>query len=333
MNESELKSAFEQRLPQLDALGKWVVQKIKTELSTRLGTTRTLSKFFQMEPKHRVKEVDSFLEKALVRKRKDNPLEEITDQVGLRIVVLLLEDIDLVGQTIAAIDWKFRKDRDHEEERLAKPDYFAYQSDHYVIWNKEQMNLGGVDVPANLPCEIQVRTILQHAYAEMAHGCDYKPSIRLPEEDKKRVKRSLAKGSALIETTDDVFREIVNRLHEYSKSSDALLKEASQLYESAIGQSAPPHTPLSLVVTDAYREQMRNLTPDALRQWFDEQAALKATILTKRQSSVFYRDAIVVLLGWLVDQHRTSIPRLWPVDSEYLEDFYSGMGLSTTGLF
>ena len=53
----------------------------------------------------------------------------------------------------------------------------------------------------------------------------------------------------------------------------------------------------------------------------------------KREDSVFYRDSVVILLGVLVTENETSIPRKWPVDSGYLEDFYNTLGISTSGLF
>ena len=100
MNEAELQSAFEARRPTLDALGRWVMDVIIEALEGQLGSNIAVSKFLQIPPKPRVKETDSFLEKALVRKRKTDPLSEITDQVGIRFVVRLLEDIDRIGKIV-----------------------------------------------------------------------------------------------------------------------------------------------------------------------------------------------------------------------------------------
>lgn len=334
MTEDELKNAYEERKPFLQKLGEWITNTILSELKTQLGTNNHVEKFLQIPPKPRVKETDSFLEKALVRKCKADPLSEITDQVGVRFVVLLLEDIDRIGKIIQSDRWLWQKDRDHEQERLAKPDYFAYQSDHYVIRTKEQFEYGGVTIPCNAPCEIQIRTILQHAYAEMAHCSDYKPSIQLPEEDQKRVKRSLAKGSALIETTDEVFREINNHLKAYNESTDALLICSMEIYFAITGEYTSSSTPLSKIISDTYRTQLKILTPDGLKIWADQRKAwLGDAIKTKRISSVFYRDAVIILLGWLVTEYQLSIPKSWPVDSSYLEDFYITIGISAEGLF
>lgn len=333
MTEAELKSAFESRRPALDALGRWVTQTITDSLESQLGSKAAVAKFLQIPPKPRVKETDSFLEKALVRKRKSDPLSEITDQVGVRFVALLLEDIDRIGKIVEAGPWSAQKDRDFQQERLEKADYFAYQSDHYVIQTRNGFTFNGVAIPANLPCEIQIRTILQHAYAEMAHSSSYKPPIKLPEKDQKHINRALAKGSALIETTDDVFRDIKKRLHEYSASITNLLVRSSEIYREITGEPANPKTQLGELIAEQYRIQLKDVSPDKLKAWADAHPNLKEILIRKRASSVFYRDSVVILLGLLVTENETTVPKLWPVDSQHLEDFYKTLGISTRGLF
>lgn len=333
MNEAELQSAFEARRPALAALGAWVTETISVALEQQLGSKGAVSKFFQIPPNPRVKETDSFLEKALVRKRKTDPLLEITDQVGVRFVVLLLEDIDRIGKLVESGPWVWQKDRDFEHERLENPDYFAYQSDHYVIRSQSVTEFEGVKIPSQMPCEIQIRTILQHAYAEMAHSSAYKPPVKLPEEDQKRVNRSLAKGSALIETTDDVFREIKTKLREYNESIAALLARSSEIYKAITGEATNPSTVLGELVADTYRGLLKEVTPDQLNAWANARPWLGSRLSRKRTESVFFRDSVVILLGLLVTENETTIPKRWPVDSSYLEDFYTELGISTNGLF
>ena len=333
MKEAELKAAFEKRIPALRALGEFVKHTITQKLEEKLGSAEAAEKFLQIPPKPRVKETDTFLEKALVRKPKKDPLSEITDQVGVRFVVLLLEEIDVVGEIVKSGPWEAQKDRDFQEERLEKPEYFAYQSDHYVVRTRSEEEYRGVTIPARLPCEIQVRTILQHAYAEMAHGSAYKPPVRLPEEDQKQVNRSLAKGSALIEVSDDVFREIKGKLREYNESIEALLGRSSEVYEQITGEPAPAKTTLGEFIAETYRGKLRDLEPDDVTSWAEGQAGFGDALKRKRAESVFYRDPIVVLLGLIVTRNETSVPRDWPVDSAYLEDFYTMLGISTNDLF
>lgn len=333
MTEGDLKRQFEERRPMLHALGKWVRTIILQELEKQLGSTGAVDKFIYIPSTPRVKETDSFLEKALIRKKKEDPLSEITDQVGVRFVVLLLEDIHRVSGIIESIGWHWQKDRDHEQEKLTKPDYFAYQSDHYVIRTKTVIDFDGITIPIGVPCEIQIRTILQHAYAEMAHKHDYKPSLQLPDQDQRRVRRALAKGSALIETTDGVFKEIKDHFKAYDASTKALLVRSADLYKQLTGEEGNAETPLGLLLCDKFRTLLTGISPDALSDWARERHGFGDTLKHKRDESVFYRDSVVVLLGYLITQNETTIPRLWPVDSSYVEDYYVALGLSTRDLF
>jgi putative GTP pyrophosphokinase len=333
MTETELQKSFEARRPILDALGRWVTQTIIEALEQQLGSKVAAAKFLQIPPKPRVKETDSFLEKALIRKMKANPLSEITDQVGVRFVVLLLEDIDRIGKIVEAGPWQSQKDRDFQQERLDKADYFAYQSDHFVIRTNSEFTFDGIVIDADVPCEIQIRTILQHAYAEMAHSSSYKPPLKLPAEDQKHINRSLAKGSALIETTDDVFGDINRKLRDYNKSISALLTCSSEIYQTITGELANPNTALAEMIAEQYRDMLRDVTPHKLKVWAQARHGLKQGLLRKRTSSVFFRDSIIILLGMLITENETAVPKLWPIDSSYLEDLYSMLGISTKGLF
>lgn len=333
MTEEELKKAFVSRRPALDALGRWVTKTIMVKLEEQLGSEEAVSRFLQIPPSPRVKTLDSFLEKALVRKKKDEPLSEITDQVGVRFVVLLLEDIDIIGRIVETGPWQAQKDRDFQKERLEKVDYFAYQSDHYVIRTKQEEIFDGTVIPIGLPCEIQIRTILQHAYAEMAHSSSYKPPVKVPEEDQKHINRALARGSALIETTDDVFGDIKKKIVDYNKDVSSLLNYSKEVYKEVTGESANSNTALGEMVADAYRGLLKTVTQDKLRAWVEVRPWLKDSLLKKRNESVFFRDSVVILLGLLVTENEMSIPKSWPVDSSCLEEFYNMLGISTNGLF
>ena len=333
MTEQELSNLFEARKPMLKTLGDWVVEYIVTELAKKLGSRENVDVFFQIPPKPRVKQTDSFLEKALLRKPKKEPLLEITDQIGVRFVVLRLEDISQVGSIVESGPWEYSKDRDHEKERQENPNYFAYQSDHYIIKTKTEINFKNSIIPAHVPCEIQIRTILQHAYAEMAYKTDYKPSIRIPDIEQRKVKRALAKGSALIETTDDVFGEIQKYIREYSKSSNALLVSASSIYKTLLDKETNPETILGTLIADTYREDLKTLTPKMLHEWVNSNTTLGSILKDKYTKSVFYRDSVIILVAWLISEFSIKTPKTWPVDVTHLQDLYLALGISTDGLF
>ena len=162
----------------------------------RVAPTK-LELFLKLPVIPRVKTQDSLLQKAFYRaKNYENPYEDIEDKVGLRFVVLLAEDIRTIE---AAINdeprWVAMLARDFELEREAKPYEFDYQSLHYVVRSKLPLEYEGYSIPADFSCEVQVRTLLQHAYSELTHDTIYKPSVRATPA----IKRTAAKSMALIE--------------------------------------------------------------------------------------------------------------------------------------
>ena len=63
----------------------------------------------------------------------------------------------------------------------------------------------------NLPFEIQIRTVLQHAWAELAHDRSYKFSGKLRDDLQRRVNLC----SAILEMMDREFVSIVKEVDEY----------------------------------------------------------------------------------------------------------------------
>ena len=81
----------------------------------------------------RTKEVDNFVEKVGRKRRKyTNPLAEVTDLVGLRIITYYREDVTRVGEILAQ---EFQIDATNSVDKAAAldPDRFGYSSVHYVV--------------------------------------------------------------------------------------------------------------------------------------------------------------------------------------------------------
>lgn len=81
-------------------------------------------------------------------------------------------------------------------------DQFGYRSLHFVIsFNSDRANLPENVKFRGLKAEIQVRTILQHAWAAIDWKLRYKSVLEAPQEIRRRVFRV----SALLELADDEF--------------------------------------------------------------------------------------------------------------------------------
>ncbi len=153
----------------------------------------------------RTKSIESFVEK-IQREGKGyhNPLEEITDLVGIRIIAYYKEDVDKIGEIIKTefdIDWENSIDK----AWTLDPDRFGYLSVHYVIslplHRKEQTEWKAF---ANIKAEIQVRTVLQHAWAAISHKLIYKTAKEVPKD----LRRQLFRLSALLELADEEFSNL-----------------------------------------------------------------------------------------------------------------------------
>lgn len=203
MRTAEFRQKFKSQIDIFEAWGNFVVEKITDKIKS--GDSKS-STFLKMEPSIRIKDMDSLIAKAFYRNKKyKNPYEDITDKVGVRFIVLLEENVKILCSIIENIDtWSCSKDKDYEIERANEPLLFNYQSMHYVVKTKYNIKFNNITIPINTPCEIQIRTILQHAYSELTHDRIYKSSIDPTSE----VKRVVAKSMAFLETTDEYFQKV-----------------------------------------------------------------------------------------------------------------------------
>jgi putative GTP pyrophosphokinase len=86
-----------------------------------------------------------------------------------------------------------------EEDRL------GYQSVHFIVKLSEtRINLPEYKQYKNLMCEIQVRTVMQHAWAEIEHDIQYKSSITIPAD----LRRRFITLAGLLEVADHEFQTI-----------------------------------------------------------------------------------------------------------------------------
>lgn len=164
----------------------------------------------------RAKSLSSFCEK-IERKSYKNPLKEITDLAGVRLVFLYSSDraeLERIVEQNFKIHEKVDKISDQGIEK------FGYGALHYVVSLKEQHAGARYDDIRNTLCEVQIRTILQDAWAIVAHHLSYKHEDDIPNE----LKRKLHALSGLFETADDQFERINFATTEYQNRIKASIK-------------------------------------------------------------------------------------------------------------
>ncbi|AXH96876.1 GTP pyrophosphokinase [Ornithinimicrobium avium] len=163
----------------------------------------------------RTKSVESFAGKASRtvdgRPVFSDPLTQITDQVGLRVVTYVLADVDAVADLLAA-QLHVIDDRDMGLE-TAQAGGFGYQSRHVLLeLDAERTGRQEWSALAGRTASVQVRTVLQHAWAEFEHDTRYKGTI--PEEYAPDLDRRFTLAAGLLELADREFVTIRDRLRQ-----------------------------------------------------------------------------------------------------------------------
>ena len=303
--------------------GSYVAERLTASIATAVNPV-SFEKFIQIPIKPRVKEEPSLVAKAFHRdKSYDNPFVQIEDKVGLRIVVLSSNDISFVEQIICSDEtWDAVKARDFELERQKNPYEFAYQSVHYIVRSKTGVAFNGALVTPDLPCESQIRTMLQHAYSELTYDVLYKPSVQADPE----VKRSAAKSMALIEATDDYFQQVRQHLLRAEKSSNEILDILTSTYERFV-HAKPEQSPLDQIVIDHVKKWIADTFSDDLVGFLTEKSFISQNVRLRRPHELIYRQASVLLLYWAARYHPRELPVDGPFSNADLAEIYADLGL------
>ncbi len=159
----------------------------------------------------RVKEENRLVDKITRPDKNYSKLSDITDISGVRIITYFEEDVDKIGELI---EDQFIIDEANsiDKRKLLDHDRFGYLSNHFVIQlNPERLELDEYKAYKNLKTEIQIRSILQHAWAEIEHDLGYTGKDSIPE----KVRRSFSRIASLLEIADIEFIRIRNELSEY----------------------------------------------------------------------------------------------------------------------
>jgi putative GTP pyrophosphokinase len=149
---------------------------------------------------HRVKEIASFREKCVrPGKHYSDPFVEIQDKAGLRIILYYVDDVERVCKFL---DKHFLVVDTVDKRSTLDDDQFGYLSVHKIIRiNGERSKLFDWKEFVHLEVEIQVRTMLQHAWAAISHTMQYKREADAPRQ----LRRALNRIAGLFELADEQF--------------------------------------------------------------------------------------------------------------------------------
>ena len=156
----------------------------------------------------RVKEEKSLVGKLELKGAKYGSLADITDIFGMRIITFYVDDVDKVASVVERlfeIDW----DNSVDKRKIHEVDRFGYMSLHYICRHP--------DFPYRF--EVQMRTILQHAWANMNHDTGYKTDVEVPVE----YMRNMNRLAGMLELVDEQFSRIRTEINDYRRRVQSLV--------------------------------------------------------------------------------------------------------------
>lgn len=158
----------------------------------------------------RAKNLDRFVDKA-VKPNEDgtfkylNPINEIQDQIGARILVLYLKDVEKVAERI----YDYYTDFEDVTKEPENDHEFKYFGRHMILTMPMEIRdkYGKKYIPNVF--ELQIKTLFQYAWSECEHDFNYKniEGKQLSKEEE----RLLALASAQAWGSDKIFDELLSK--------------------------------------------------------------------------------------------------------------------------
>lgn len=156
----------------------------------------------------RAKGIESFLNKSNKiengKKKYDNPLYQIQDQIGARIVAFYVSDVQNICTQVEQLFARIEK----TEIIPDTVNSFGYQSMHYMFFIPEDIYTNDID-RNNCPVffELQIATLFQHAWAQANHNLGYKQEIKLSMDQERKIAFTAAQAWG----ADFIFDELTRK--------------------------------------------------------------------------------------------------------------------------
>lgn len=197
-----------------------VYKQLSKKVETILSEIISIKEIHVHAISSRTKTIDSF-EKKIEGLKYNDPINQITDFSGIRIITYVESDLQLICELIRT---NFIIDPKNSEDKtsLLGIDKVGYRSIHFICQMPyDRIKLEEYKKFNGLFFEIQVRTLLQHSWAEIEHDKDYKFSGVLPDNLKRRFKIL----AGLLELAD---REFNNLAFEIENHRDSIISDTKK---------------------------------------------------------------------------------------------------------
>jgi putative GTP pyrophosphokinase len=177
----------------------------------------------------RTKERDSYLEK-IVRKGYNDPASEVEDLVGGRVVCYYVSDLATLGQIV---DDLFQVLSEDNKVANSPDDTFGYASIHYVCTLKPETSGPRYDGLQAIKFEVQIRTILMDAWANVSHHLAYKGEASVPAN----LQRDFHALAGLFHIADGQFESLAKAANSQDDAAKAAIAQPSPTFDLPINAS------------------------------------------------------------------------------------------------
>ncbi len=202
---SEFEGSYQDMAPRLERL--------RTTVNGMVLNSLSEANIEVLQIQSRVKNLGSAYSKAEL-KGYDAPLTEITDLVGVRIILFLEHEVEDASHVLEKI---FEIDQENSIDKRfpSRAGSVGYRSLHVIAMLGDRRNhLPEYESISGQKFEIQIRTALQHAWAEIEHKRNYKSENSLPSDLQHRLMRI----SGTLEMIDQEFSQISIEANQYSET-------------------------------------------------------------------------------------------------------------------
>ncbi len=207
--------------------------------------------------------INDFLERLKNSRENVTSLEDIPDLSCIRVILYFAEDLEKVSRLVEE-EFTVYPLQSVAFDALRDPDAYGYRSVRFsVSLSPERSSLREWRKYAPLRGEIQIRTILQNAWATITKKLPYEEVQR----SKSGLKRKLSRMSALLEEADEGFLTVWEFLREGSLPEEGRFASGTSGVSPGGVSSSERAKPVSLPMTEEAFRNWETVNDARILRW------------------------------------------------------------------
>ncbi len=328
LKELEFLACYQEIKPDLETTGKAIDNKLNELLGEIGGFNKALN--LEIAPGYSIKSDESILKKAFYRDKKyKDPLKEITDKVRTRIVVTSKKEQELIKDAIIGNNdiWSIVEVKDEYSFNM-DVEKFSYCAVHLLL-RPNQIIFEDEVTDENLDlyvCEVQLKTLLQHAWAQISHDTIYKGEFEYDSE----LKRLMARSMALMEVTDEYFINAHNHMADMSKNEKGLIQNlitfSKEVLDLAFNFKDVDFI-ISKEIFNATEFQAKYTLENVTIVLKERRSEIRTAVLSLK-SQLAKQPAVLLLMFFVVQRLGYKLKQQWKFEEDVLNEVFTSLGYS-----